>query len=236
MSQLSCLGNGVLFDLDNTLYNRRAAFDSWLKSYLKNTLKVTDAKTAWELYNKIIDLDDNGYGPKEAVENILARLLTIRNPGSDGVKAKVKLFYEEFFETLEVDQSTREVLWLLTEKSIPWGIVTNGHARQWRKVEKLGLDKLTRTIFISDAFGSAKPDSKIFLAAASSLGVDPNEILFVGDDPINDISGALRAGMRAAWLSWGDAWPAEYSEFSPDYVFDSLRELIPIIIDQKSGV
>jgi putative hydrolase of the HAD superfamily len=73
--------------------------------------------------------------------------------------------------------------------------------------------------------GAAKPDPRIFLAAAAQLGVAPHEVLHVGDDPELDVIGARRAGLRAAWINrHGEAWSAELGE-APELVFNDLGEL-----------
>jgi putative hydrolase of the HAD superfamily len=54
-----------------------------------------------------------------------------------------------------------------------------------------------------------KPDPGIFLAAAALLGVEPGQVLHVGDDPALDMVGARDAGLRTAWINrQGEPWPA----------------------------
>jgi 2-haloalkanoic acid dehalogenase type II len=49
-------------------------------------------------------------------------------------------------------------------------------------------------------FGVAKPDARIFHAAAQAAGVEVHEVLHVGDDSQHDVQGARAAGMAAAWI------------------------------------
>ncbi|KJC64312.1 HAD family hydrolase [Agreia bicolorata] len=68
-----------------------------------------------------------------------------------------------------------------------------------------GLDKLRFTgllevfdhICISERIGVQKPDGAAFRMLAASLGVEPGECLFVGDNPLHDIDGARAVGMTA---------------------------------------
>jgi putative hydrolase of the HAD superfamily len=56
----------------------------------------------------------------------------------------------------------------------------------------------------------AKPDPRIFLVAAERLGVLPEQILHVGDDPAMDMAGARDAGLRTAWINRdSQPWPDE---------------------------
>jgi putative hydrolase of the HAD superfamily len=47
----------------------------------------------------------------------------------------------------------------------------------------------------------AKPDGRIFAAAARRLGLAPAQVLHVGDDAALDVLGALGAGMQAVWVN-----------------------------------
>jgi putative hydrolase of the HAD superfamily len=47
--------------------------------------------------------------------------------------------------------------------------------------------------------GFVKPDRRIFAAACESLGLEPEQVVMVGDDPRAD-SGAVRAGIRTLLL------------------------------------
>lgn len=75
--------------------------------------------------------------------------------------------------------------------------VSNGNAH----VTRVGLgDFFAHSLSASD-FGVAKPDARIFHAAAGMAGVAPHEVLHVGDDAAMDVLGALGAGMQAVWIN-----------------------------------
>jgi HAD superfamily hydrolase (TIGR01549 family) len=72
--------------------------------------------------------------------------------------------------------------------------------------------------------GVAKPDSRIFARLAAAAGVDAADILHVGDDPVADVSGAINAGMRAAWVRRESReWPADLA--SPAVTICTLDDL-----------
>lgn len=57
--------------------------------------------------------------------------------------------------------------------------------------------------------GAAKPSPAIYLAACSRLGVDPEQVAFVGDGGSDEIPGARRAGLTPYWARWFlDQWPS----------------------------
>ncbi len=216
---------GLLFDLDDTLYSRRTAFGGWLDAYLRDTLRLTNPAEIAGVRETVHALDQNGYGSKQAIfEHLHAQY-----PALPGIPARsVETFFAEFLTYITPEAETEALLDALARAQIPFGIITNGSARQWRKIEALGLDTRTACLFVSETFGVKKPDPAIFHAAAACLGVPPANILFVGDNPAADIGGAHAAGMPAAWLHRDQAWP-DTLDVRPDFVIGSLAELPPIL-------
>ena len=78
----------------------------------------------------------------------------------------------------------------------PLVAISNGNA----DLELTGVGPWFRGAFSARAFGSGKPHAPIFHAAAASVGLQPKDVLHVGDDAMLDVVGALDAGMQAAWL------------------------------------
>jgi putative hydrolase of the HAD superfamily len=86
----------------------------------------------------------------------------------------------------------------------PVASLTNGNA----DLDRIGIRAhFAHHVCARDA-GVAKPDPRIFVAAAERLGIAPEEILHVGDDPELDVVGARDAGLRTAWINrHGHPWP-----------------------------
>lgn len=62
-------------------------------------------------------------------------------------------------------------------------------------------------------FGVAKPDVRIFHAAAAQLELPVEAVLHVGDDAHTDAMGALKAGMQTVWVNTqGHDWPHESAQ------------------------
>jgi putative hydrolase of the HAD superfamily len=211
---------GVLFDLDDTLYDRQATFRTWSEAFLRERVGIVDDAECAELLWWMESLDANGYGSKHAIMVEMSR----RFPRARG---SVEGFYDEFVDRVAFDPEARELLDRLDAAGMPYGVVTNGSSRQLRKVEALRLGDRTKTILVSEIFGAKKPERSIFLAAAKSIGVAPDAILFVGDHPVNDVDGAHSAGMMTAWLRRGRLWPPELAE--ADLTIESLSELALVL-------
>jgi putative hydrolase of the HAD superfamily len=78
----------------------------------------------------------------------------------------------------------------------------------------------------AEAVGYAKPHVEAFTAVARALGLSPQDILYVGDNPQVDVQGALEAGCRAAWVNrQGAEWPAQLG-VRADLEVNSLTELV----------
>ena len=64
------------------------------------------------------------------------------------------------------------------------------------------------TLIISSEVGYRKPHQAFYHAACASLGLPPDRVLCVGDDPENDVLGAERAGLRGLLLDRDGRKPA----------------------------
>lgn len=223
----------LLFDLDDTLYSRNAAFRRWAQAFVCDDagLAVDDPRYR-EAVERIIDLDEWGYSPRKAFFGQIKEDHHL----SQSVDQLYESYRQRFLDHMRAEEETQLLLATLKEAGVPFGIITNGAtSRQGQKIRFLGLDQLTSCIFISEHFGCEKPDSAIFLAAATCLGHEPGDILFVGDNPWKDICGARQAGMQTAWLRHQRTWPAELAEMPPDYIISSLREVWALLNGSSEG-
>ena len=97
--------------------------------------------------------------------------------------------------------------------------LSNGNA----DLERIGLAKFFRAAISAREFGTRKPDSRIFHAAAGAVELTPEDVLHVGDDATLDALGGLNAGMQVGWLNRSDhLWPHEQE---PHITLTTLTEL-----------
>lgn len=125
-----------------------------------------------------------------------------------------------------------ELLSRLESAGLPWGIVTNKPA--WLTeplLESLALRHRAGTVVSGDTFPERKPHPRPLLHAATELGVDAAQCVYVGDAE-RDILAAKAAGMRALVARFGyigaddtpDAWPADGWIDSPLDVLEWLED------------
>ena len=106
------------------------------------------------------------------------------------------------------------------------GLVSNfDHAPTARRVLAThGVEQFFEVVVISDDVGRRKPHPAIFLEALARLGCAPAATLFVGDSATEDLVGAHRAGLPAAWINArGEPLPEGVPE--PAFVIAGLPDL-----------
>ena len=100
------------------------------------------------------------------------------------------------------------------------GVITNGPTYlQNHKMDESGLRPYCDIVTVSGDVGVHKPDPELFKIVAKRLNLKPEECVYVGDHPINDIKGALDAGMKAIRMNYG--W----------FKDKDLRDDVPVITD-----
>lgn len=128
-----------------------------------------------------------------------------------------------------------ELLDALEDAGLAWGVVTNKFERFARPlVAALGLGARAAIVVGGDTCPRPKPFPDPLLFAASSIGVDPQATLYVGDDE-RDVQAARAAGMPvlvAAYGYLGDGpppqeWGADAIVDAPLEVRDWLQDRIP---------
>jgi putative hydrolase of the HAD superfamily len=88
------------------------------------------------------------------------------------------------------------------------------------------IEDLFECLLFSDELQIAKPDPRIFNTAARYLGIEAQDCAFVGDNPHNDIAGALAAGMLAIQIG---GKVRDGITAVPSIRIDTLSELIPVL-------
>jgi len=87
------------------------------------------------------------------------------------------------------------------------------------------------TCTFSDELGIRKPDPRVFQTTLSALGVGAAAAVHVGDDPVADVAGAKRAGLRAVYVGRSAGAP---EVAAADATIGSLREL-PAVLAAWAG-
>lgn len=94
---------------------------------------------------------------------------------------------------------TRPTLEALRSRGLPVGVVSDIAWDIRETFAHRGLGDLVDAFALSHELGATKPDAAVFGHACEALGVDPQQVLMVGDTPGSD-GGAAALGMRALIL------------------------------------
>lgn len=214
----------VLFDLDDTLTDRRRSIGRYLRAFLDEFGALLLPSDPSEIERLIIEADRNGY--YSALASDLCRLLPWQ---SVPAVTAIEEHWDAYFPTSAVASAgMSEVIEYLRGRNVSLGIVTNGHIdAQESKIRVLGIQDAFDTIVISESEGCKKPDPRLFEAALSRLGERAESTWFVGDHPANDIMGAENAGLITVWFRAHHPWP-EGSQ-RPQMSISSLQDLPHLI-------
>jgi putative hydrolase of the HAD superfamily len=138
-------------------------------------------------------------------------------------EAPVETLWEIYYAARNRVQLYADALPALERIAARWPVasLTNGNA----DLERIGIHAHFHCHVCARDTGVAKPDARIFQAAAERLGVAPEHILHVGDDADLDVRGAREAGLRTAWINRErKPWPAGFGA-PPDLDLPDMQAL-----------
>ena len=101
----------------------------------------------------------------------------------------------------EVYPEVPRALAALRDQGLRLGVVSNWDHRLPGLLEQAGLSPFFDAVVFSAEIGVEKPDGRIFHQALAELGVEPAAALHVGDARLEDVEGAVAAGMLALHLT-----------------------------------
>lgn len=148
-------------------------------------------------------------------------------PQPDNFETLFQDLWEEFANghRWSPEPTARETLTALRENGYQTALLTNWDKRVRQVVEQTGFAPLFDHLFVSSEIGAEKPDTAIFTYSATQLGLQPSQILHVGDSLQHDIAGALAAGWQTVRIT-EDRDPAE-NHLSISKLSDLLPLLLP---------
>ncbi|MGW2251560.1 HAD family hydrolase [Kitasatospora sp. NPDC001660] len=192
----------LLFDLDNTLLPRDAAFRAWAQDFLSER-DLPPGDIDW-----FVTLDGGGYVPRSTV------LSAVRRRYGLDVSSDDLLDHYRHGINSHIHCPPRHIDALRAARAAGWtlGIVSNGGTGpQLEKIRRTGLGPLVDGWVISEEASCVKPDPLIFEIAARRCGIPPTgdwaaHTWMVGDHAPADIAGAELAGLRSVWLHHGRPW------------------------------
>jgi HAD superfamily hydrolase (TIGR01509 family) len=194
----------ITLDLDDTLWpvwptigRAEAVLTAWLTAHAPRTAALSaDAEL-----KKVVRAEINARHADRAHDLSFLRLQSIRallQQAGDPVHLAEPAFDAFFAERQRVDLFDDALPALaFWSQRYPVVALSNGNA----DVHRVGIGQYFHDSVSAQSLGVAKPDLRIFVAGAAAAGVQPHEVLHIGDDAHADCVGALAAGMQVAWLN-----------------------------------
>ena len=213
----------VIFDVDNTLVDRREAFIRFC-SYLIDTYagEYPFSDSEEEMINYMVEIDENGYAGLEKFLVKLKERWQLPVSLKDFIRERNEIFgklsipYPELFEVLDALKGSYRL-----------GIITNGYSGVQRdKINAVNMAHYFDDIIVSGDHPFEKPDSRIFELSCRNLGVQPEEAIYIGDYYPNDIAGALGAKIMPIWINDDPNEHAEYQGIRVEKLRDILTYLV----------
>jgi len=223
----------IYFDLDDTLLDHKKAeqngiadvhqhFDAFNSIALQELIDVYHHinKGLWEEYGR--GEIDRHILHRRRFEETFLELGIAADLYAEAGKVYMN-YYRSHWEWIDGAKEAYNLIAL----NYPTGIITNGFAEtQWMKIDQFGFKETARQIVISEEVGVMKPHPKIFDHSTALVGVERNEILYVGDSLSSDVIGGKAADWKVAWFTEN---PTVEGVEIADLVFDEFPTLFEFL-------
>ena len=198
---------GLIFDVDDTLYEQIVPFENSYKSLFGMDIDMEKFYLLSRYYSDVkFEASRNGemtmdeyhiYRIQEAAKD-LGVCLTAEQALS------MQKEYKKNQQKLQMSNTTISILELAKENNVKLGIITNGLSEhQWVKIKALGVERWIdrENIIVSGDYGINKPDVRIFEIMKEKLQLPNESLYYIGDSIENDIVGANNAGWKSIWIN-----------------------------------
>lgn len=195
---------GVVFDLDNTVYN----YDMCHEYAMKKLREYVRQKYAlgFEQFDRIFDEAKDyvkkrlGYtGASHNRMLYMQRFLElIGEKPALGAITLYNLYWDTILENMRIFDYVIPLMNSLKDRKLIIGILTDLTAHiQHRKLTHMGLSEYVDIMVTSEEAGQEKPSEAAFELIVKKSGLLPCELLMIGDSYEKDIKGAENVGMNA---------------------------------------
>jgi len=231
------LPSAVIFDTDNTLYSYENPHAAGIKAVEKKVLALlginnTEFYLAYEKSRKQI---------KELLLNTASshsRLLYFQRTLENlGLKTKVLIsldleqtYWRTFLNNCELFEGVLDFIHQIKSLGITIANITDLTTQiQFRKLVYFGLDEFFDYVVTSEEAGHDKPHRKPFEIALKKLNCKPDQVWMIGDNPISDMIGAEKVGIKKIQKIHDGVKIIDKGEGKPDIIFRNYKELTKLI-------
>ena len=218
----------VVFDLDHTLYDRHGTLRA-IAPRMRERFDVNPGISDEEIARLWIYADDRFvYDGWRYILAYLTENGVFRTPPK--YEDYRSFVFENFAVTAVPFPFALPMLEGLKRAGYKVGLITNGnHALQYSKLALTGMSYVFDEIIVSGDVMVEKPDREIFYMMCEKLGVRPEESVYVGDNPYNDVDGAAAAGYKTVWVR--STRVSQFGRYQPDEVVNDVGE-VPAVLEE----
>ncbi len=212
----------LLCDLDDTLVSRADVFAGWVADFATGH-DLDPAEIAW-----LTTFDQQG----RLDRGVFSAGLVERYGLTRSVPELIEDWRRDFASRYRLSPEVRQALQDARRAGYKIAVVTNGNERvQLAKLDACQIYPVLDGVCISEEIGAAKPDLRMFAAAANRARCTLKDGWMIGDNPEADIAGARAAGLQTAWLRLGRTWSGPGP--APDLVADTFPQAVAGILDRS---
>lgn len=187
---------GVVFDLDETLICQKSWMQAKLDLISAPLHKEIGRESLARFEMEVIRIIDEG-----PWNQLIDVALDRAELPAKHAQSLIDLWRKAHPEQLVIHQDARAFLHALQALKIPTALLSdNPAASQKQKIARLPDDLSFKVVVLTDELSAPKPAVQGFLAVATALSIQPEQLLMVGDSPWRDGMGALHAGYAGALL------------------------------------
>ena len=199
---------GIIFDLDNTLYDYDLCNDKSISCVFDYLLKINDSLTVdylkceYEKISKKIKYE-LGYTASSHNKSIyFKQLLEKININLSCFSIINNLYWETFYDNMIFFDGVYDFIKWNKINGIKIGVLTDYETEyQIIKLEKLGILEYIDCILTSEEVGIEKPSSKIFITLLEKMKLNSSDVIIIGDNYEKDIKGASNLNIISYWFN-----------------------------------
>jgi len=227
----------LLFDIDDTLFSTsdfaERARRNAIRAMIQYGLKMDEESAYRELQEVIAEFTSNY---SSHFDKLLIHLPKKRYYPNCNPTVLIATGVIGYHETKSVElrpfPDVIAALRRLSKTDLVLGIVSADlQEKQAEKLIRLGIYRYFRSnaIFISEQIGIGKPNPKLWLTACTALGVAAGEVMYVGDNPIQDIDPCNGLGMVTVRSRRGTRHKDVNGKTDATYEIASFDDLVTIV-------
>lgn len=200
---------GVIFDFDNTLYNYDLCNTRALEKVFDNlTNFVQDKDVIVKEYQKLNSgiKNSNTYSNKFNKSIYFKKLFENLDIDIVQLDITLKIYEQEFILNLKLFDGVKELLDLLVKNKIKIFLASNNvFSQQYLKLKELNILKFFNKIITSDEIGNEKPDEQFYINLIYKTGLNPENIIMIGDNYEHDILPAISYGLIPFYFTFDNS-------------------------------